>query len=49
MANSEWQKDPFVVEWLKKVGKHTQKNYKERYPKWLAFIGMTPTEQFQKR
>jgi site-specific recombinase XerD len=49
MANSEWENDPFAVEWLKKVGKRTQKNYKERYPKWLAFIGMTPTEQFHKR
>jgi hypothetical protein len=45
----EWEKDPFAIEWLKKVGERTQKNYKERYPKWLAFIGMTPAEQFQKR
>ncbi len=49
MTNKEWQKDPFVIEWLSKVGKRTQKNYKERYPKWLAFIQMSPTEQFQKR
>ncbi|MCW4003636.1 MAG: site-specific integrase [Candidatus Bathyarchaeota archaeon] len=45
----EWEKDPYAVEWLSKVGKRTQKNYRERYPKWLNFIGMTPTEQFKKR
>lgn len=45
----DWQEDAFVIEWLSKVGERTQKNYKERYPKWLAFISMTPTEQFKKR
>jgi site-specific recombinase XerD len=49
MTNKEWLKDSFAIEWLNKVGERTQKNYKERYPKWLNFIGMTPTEQFQKR
>ncbi len=47
--NDNWKEDAYVIEWLKKVGERTQKNYKERYPKWLAFIGMTPTEQFLKR
>ncbi|MCW3995733.1 MAG: site-specific integrase [Candidatus Bathyarchaeota archaeon] len=49
MSNKEWLSDPYVTEWLSKVGDRTQQNYKERFPKWLAFIGMTPTEQFQKR
>jgi site-specific recombinase XerD len=49
MTNSYWQNDPFAEEWLSKVGERTQKNYKERYPKWLAFIGMSPAEQFKKR
>jgi site-specific recombinase XerD len=47
--SADWLNDSFAVEWLKKVGDRTQKNYKERYPKWLSFIGMTPTEQFKKR
>jgi len=34
----EWEKNAYVVEWLSKVGERTQKNYKERYPKWLALI-----------
>lgn len=45
----EWEKDDYVKEWLKKVGERTRKNYIERYPKWLNFIGMTPKEQFEKR
>lgn len=48
-TNKEWLNDAYVKEWLSKVGERTQKNYKERYPKWLNFIGMTPTEQFKKR
>ena len=49
MSNKEWLEDPMVSEWLKKVGKRTQENYKERYPKWLAFIQMSPTAQFKRR
>lgn len=49
MANESWKEEPYVKKWLSKVGKRTQKNYKERFPKWLAFIGMTPPEQIQKR
>jgi site-specific recombinase XerD len=49
MITADWHNDPYVTEWLSKVGERTQKNYKERYPKWFAFIGMTPTEQFKKR
>lgn len=49
MANNDWKKDAYVVEWLSKVGERTAKNYSENFPKWLKFIGMTPTEQIQKR
>jgi len=49
MSNNDWLNDPYVKEWLSKVGERTQKNYRERYPKWLAFIGISPTEQFKKR
>ncbi|XES78480.1 MAG: tyrosine-type recombinase/integrase [Candidatus Bathyarchaeia archaeon] len=48
-AEQDWEKDAYVKEWLSKVGERTQNNYKQRYPKWLAFIGITPTEQFLKR
>jgi site-specific recombinase XerD len=47
--SDDWLEDAFVIEWLSKVGERTQKNYKERFPKWLAFIEMSPTEQFKKR
>jgi site-specific recombinase XerD len=47
MAN--WKEDPYVKEWLSKVSERTKKNYTENFPRWLAFIGMTPTEQIQKR
>src|SRR3972149_244007 len=46
---AEWEKEPYVKEWLSKVSERTQKNYKERFPKWLTFIGMTPSAQIQKR
>jgi site-specific recombinase XerD len=46
---AEWESEPYVIEWLNKVSERTQKNYRERFPKWLRFINMTPTEQFKKR
>jgi site-specific recombinase XerD len=49
MSANDWLNDSYVKEWLAKIGDRTQKNYKERFPKWLAFIGMSPTEQFKKR
>ncbi|MCJ7634275.1 tyrosine-type recombinase/integrase [Candidatus Bathyarchaeota archaeon] len=48
-VKAEWENDAYVKEWLSKVGERTQKNYKERFPKWLNFIGLTPTEQIQRR
>jgi len=50
MANSNsWKNDPYVKEWLSKVAERTQQNYIHRFPKWLDFIKMSPTEQFNKR
>jgi len=49
MATVEWKEDAYVKEWLSKVAERTAKNYSERFPKWLAFIEMSPTEQFKKR
>jgi site-specific recombinase XerD len=46
---AQWKQDPYVTEWLSKVGERTQKNYKARYQKWFAFIGMSPSDQFKKR
>src|SRR4030065_1093546 len=46
---AEWEKEAYVKEWLSKVSERTQKNYRERFPKWLTFVGMTPTEQIQRR
>src|SRR3990170_5504422 len=46
---AEWEKEPYVIEWLSKVSERTQKNYRERFPKWLAFIGMSPSAQIQRR
>lgn len=48
MAES-WKADPYVVEWLSKIAERTRKNYIEWFPKQLAFIGMSPTEQILKR
>jgi site-specific recombinase XerD/uncharacterized coiled-coil protein SlyX len=44
-----WQEEPYVTEWLGKVADRTKENYIYRFPKWLAFIQMSPTEQIKKR
>ena len=48
-TKAECKSDPYVEEWLNKVAKRTAQNYGERFPKWLAFIEISPTEQFKKR
>ena len=47
--NIEWQKDSYVERWLTGLKKRTKENYKERFPQWLTFIGMTPTEMINRR
>jgi site-specific recombinase XerD len=44
-----WKTEPYVTEWLSKVAERTKENYVYRFPKWLAFIQMSPTEQVTKR
>jgi len=49
MTSEDWTQDPYVKSWLGKVSKRTQENYSATFPKWLAFIKMSPTEQIEKR
>ncbi len=44
-----WKEEPYVKEWFSKISKRTSKNYSYTFPKWLAFINMSPTEQIKKR
>lgn len=47
--NKEWLNDQYVITWFNGKAEKTIKNYKSFYPEWLEFIGMTPTEQIEKR
>jgi len=44
-----YEKDKYFKQWLIGLSPRTKKNYREEYGKWNEFIGMTPTEQIQKR
>jgi hypothetical protein len=48
-VSMEWKTDPYVTERLGKVAERTAQNYSERFPRWLAFIGISPSEQILKR
>lgn len=41
--------DKYVDSWLTGLSESTKKNYLKDWSKWLEFIGMTPTEQIEKR
>lgn len=45
----DWEKDPCVEKWFNQKAPSTVKAYRSYFPKWLKFIGMTPTEQIEKR
>lgn len=47
--NNDWLNDPKTKTWFNGLKPRTTQNYKERYPQWLEFINMTPSEQIQKR
>ena len=47
--NKEWLSDPYVKRWMTGLKGKTPQNYKDRFPQWLTFIGMTPTEMIRKR
>jgi len=49
MTSEDWKQEPYAKSWLSKVSKRTQENYSATFPKWLAFIKMSPTEQIEKR
>jgi integrase len=41
--------DKYVNSWLTGLAESTKKNYLKDFSKWLDFIGMTPTQQIEKR
>jgi len=47
--NNEWLNDEYVKEWFIGLSEASTHNYTKEFPKWLAFIKMTPTEQIDKR
>ena len=49
LSSEAWLKDRYVQNWLKSLDDNTTRGYKRNFPKWLDFIGLTPTEQIQKR
>jgi integrase len=49
MSKNDLLNDAFVQRWLNGLSERTKQNYLERIPSWIEFIGMSPTEQIQKR
>jgi integrase len=45
----ELLKDEYVKEWLTGLSDRTKENYLRYLPDWNQFLGMTPTEQINKR
>jgi integrase len=41
--------DKYVESWLTGLSESTKKNYLKDWSKWLDFIGMSPTQQIEKR
>lgn len=48
-SNNAWQQDKWVIHWMSKLGEGSRKGYRKDFKKWLNFIGLTPTEQIEKR
>jgi integrase len=44
-----YEKDSFFKKWLVGLSERTKENYTSEFNEWFVFIGMTPTEQIQKR
>lgn len=44
-----YEKDEFFEKWLVGLSERTKNNYRNRFQPWFDFIGMTPTEQIEKR
>lgn len=49
MSYDNWLNDSYIQKWFKALAERTRENYTERFPEWLAFIQMTPTDMIQKR
>jgi hypothetical protein len=49
MANVDLQNDKYVIQWLSGLAERTKQNYIKEIAQWNTFLGMTPTEQIQKR
>jgi hypothetical protein len=43
------EKDNFFKKWLVGLSERTKENYTQEFDAWYVFVGMTPTEQIQKR
>jgi integrase len=44
-----YEQDQFFKRWLVGLSDRTKENYTQNIQEWIVFIGMTPTEQIQKR
>jgi hypothetical protein len=44
-----YEQDRFFKKWLVGLSERTKENYTNEFNEWFVFIGMTPTEQIQKR
>ena len=44
-----YEQDEFFKKWLVGLSDRTKENYTENIKDWIVFVGMTPTEQIQKR
>ena len=44
-----YEKDKYFKKWLVGLSERTKENYRTHFQAWFDFIGMTPTEQIEKR
>jgi hypothetical protein len=44
-----YEQDEFFKRWLVGLSDRTKENYTQNIQEWIVFVGMTPTEQIQKR
>jgi hypothetical protein len=44
-----YEKDKFFKKWLVGLSERTKENYTQEFDAWYVFVGMTPTEQIEKR
>jgi len=47
--NEKWLSDKTVQKWFSEIGERTKDNVIQPFSEWLKFIGLTPTEQIEKR